>query len=504
MFPRSMLAAAVLAVSLPATTQRLVTTPVPTAHPDDTAAHGGAAAPASEAGGRETTIDDQVEVALTVYNSSLSLVRDVREVRLVPGDGALRFIDVAATVKPATVHLRSLTDPSQVSVLEQNYEYDLLEPDKLLRKYVGREVTLIRKREENGTTREETVRATLVSFNGAPIWKIGGEYVTGLHADHVRFPELPATLYSRPTLLWSLTNRGAPRHRLEVSYLAERISWNADYVLTVSRDDSRADLDGWVTLANQSGTEFRNARLQLVAGDLHRVASGVDQDEVMAERAMKLAASAPAMTQEAFAEYHLYTLGRRTTVANNETKQLSLLSGTGVPVQKRFVVDGRSFYYRNVHRPGSPLKDQVKVFYRLRNAEAGGLGMPMPAGTVRVYQADTKGGLQFVGEDRIDHTPKDETLDLQIGTAFDVVAERKQTDFERVSDDVFEVAFEVTLRNHKATPITVEVNEPIGGSWRMVQHSHAWTKTDAWAAQFAVPVAAEGTATLRYRVRVTY
>ena len=451
---------------------------------------------------RETTMADQVDLSLTVYNGNLVLVRDVRDLEITPGTADLRFGDVAATVNAATVHLRSLTDPSTLGVVEQNYEYDLLEPDKLLRKYVGRDVTLVRARTENGTTRLEEVKARLVSYNNGPIWKIGNEYVTGLGADHIRFPELPDNLYSRPTLVWTLTNQGPAKHRVEASYLAGEMSWQSDYVLTVSRDDRLADLDGWVTLRNSSGTSFRNARLQLVAGDLNRVQPAPRSVGAM-DKALR-AAAVNEMHQEAFSEYHLYTLGRRTTIANAETKQLALLDGTGVPVTKRYLVQGQQFYYHNHQNPGAPIKDQVEVYYRFKNDRRSGLGMPMPAGTVRVYQNDANGGTHFVGEDRIDHTPKDETLDLKIGNAFDVVCERKQTDFEKISASVYEIEFEITLRNHKATPIAVEVHEPVGGTWRMLQHTHPWTKTAAWAAQFDVPVPAEGTSVLRYRVRVEY
>ena len=210
------------------------------------------------------------------------------------------------------------------------------------------------------------------------------------------------------------------------------------------------------------------------------------------------------MAQEAFAEYHLYTLGRKTTINNSETKQVSMLSGTDVPVLKRFVVDGRSFYYHNVQHPGAPLKDAVQVYYQFRNEQKTGLGLPMPAGVVRVYQADAKGGVQFVGEDRIGHTPKDESLKLKIGNAFDVVCERTQTDFRRIDSHSHEVEFQITLRNHKNTAIDVEVNEPIGGTWRMLRSSHEWTKTAAWAAQFRVAVPADGRAVLTYRARFEY
>jgi hypothetical protein len=181
-----------------------------------------------------------------------------------------------------------------------------------------------------------------------------------------------------------------------------------------------------------------------------------------------------------------------------------MLGATGFPVQKRYVVEGQAFYYHNAQHPGAPIKDVVQVFYQFSNEEKSGLGMPMPSGNVRVYQADSKGGLQFVGEDRINHTPKDESLNLKIGNAFDVVCERKQTDFQRIATNVYDVEYEITVRNHKTNAISVEVNEPIGGTWRMLQSSHEWQKTSAWAAQFAVPVGQDGTAVLKYRVRVTY
>jgi hypothetical protein len=452
---------------------------------------------------QSTTLADQADLAVTVYNSDIALVRDVRNLRLPGGTFDLQFMDIAATVNPATVHFRSLTQPAALGVLEQNYEYDLLEPEKLLRKYVGREVTLVRVRQDGGSSREEEVRARLLSYNNGPVWQIGKEIVTGLHADHIRFPELPGNLHSRPTLIWTLQNDGSATHRVEASYLAAKLAWNADYVLTVGRDDRTADLDGWVTLTNGSGTAFNNAKLQLVAGDLNRVRQALER-RMDADSLSSRAAAAPQMAQEAFSDYHLYTLGRRTTINNNETKQVSMLSGTGVPTLKRYVVNGQAYYYRNPHFPGAPIKDVVQVFYQFRNEQKGGLGMPMPAGTIRVYQADSKDGVHFVGEDRIGHTPKDETINIKIGNAFDVVCERKQTDFRKIAANVYELEYEITLRNHKGTAVDVEVNEPIGGTWDMLRSSHKWTKTAAWALQFEVPVAAEGSAVLKYRVRVTY
>jgi hypothetical protein len=460
-----------------------------------------AAAPASQ----ETvtaTLDDQVDLAVTVYNSNIALVRDTRTVRLGRGVADLHFMDIAATVNPASVHFRSISDPSRVTVLEQNYEYDLLEPDKLLRKYVGRDVTLVRRRSEQGTTVDEEVQARLLSYNSGPVWRIGNEIVTGLQSDHIRFPELPGNLYSRPTLIWTLDNRGEAQHRVETSYLAGKLSWNADYVLTVARDDRTADLDGWVTVVNGSGTAFRNAKLQLVAGELNRIRPMLQRELRDSAKMLADTAAAP-MAQEAFSDYHLYTLERKTSINNDESKQVSMLAASGFPIRKQYIVDGQPYYYRSAY-PGAALKDPVQVVYQWKNEAAQGLGMPMPAGTVRVYQADSKGGVQFVGEDRIAHTPKDEVIAIKVGHAFDVICERKQVDFQRIATNVFEAEYEMTLRNHKTAPISVQVNEPIGGDWRMLRASHRWEKTSAFAAQFDVPVAVDGTSVLRYRVRVTY
>jgi hypothetical protein len=453
---------------------------------------------------QSTSLSDQTDLAVTIYNSNIALIRDVRELQFGRGNFHLKFMDIAATVNPATVHFRSLTEPDKVGVLEQNYEYDLLEPAKLLNKYVGKEVTLVRSYMDNGTTKHEEIKATLLANNNGPVWKIGNDIVTGGYSESYRFPEVPANLYDRPTLLMSLQNLGALKQKIETSYLAGNLSWNADYVLTVGRDDKAADLDGWVTVINNSGTAFRNARLQLVAGDLNRLPEAARYSAAETVRAVPMGKAAQQFQQENFSEYHLYSLGRRTSVEDKETKQISLLEGTGVPVEKLFVVNGQNFYYHNRQNPGSPLKDPVMVFYKFKNEEKAGLGIPLPAGNVRVYQKDSKGGLLFIGEDHIDHTPKDEFINVKIGNAFDVVCERKQTDYKSLGSNLWEMEFEITLRNHKDAPVTVQVNEPIGGDWEMLSSTYKATKTGAFAAQFDVPVKANGESVLKYRIRAKW
>ncbi len=450
-----------------------------------------------------STLADQKDVAVTVYNSNIALVRDVRRLKLPAGTVDLRFMDIAAQVNPATVHIVSLTAPKDLTVLEQNYEYDLLNPAKLLDKYVGKELTLVRLRLDNNSTREEYVKATLLANTEGPVWKVGNEIVTGMGSDRYIFPDLPENLYSKPTLVWLLENKESGEQSLEASYLTNEMNWNADYVLTVAGNQQNADLNGWVTIVNHSGTAFRNAQLQLVAGELNRVQPPVAKAMTMRQMAVP-APSQPEFVQEAISEYHLYTLERRTNLRQNETKQISLLASTGVNIAKVFEVDGQSFYYRNAQRPGEPFKDPVQVHLKFKNSQQNSLGLPLPAGTVRVYQGDSKGRVQFIGEDHIGHTAKDETLDLHIGNAFDVVEERKQTDFRSYGSNTYEMEYQITLRNHKPEPITVLVNEPIGGDWTMLESNFKYEKTAAFAARFTVPVTAEGESVLKYRVRVKW
>ena len=449
-----------------------------------------------------STQQDQKDLAVTVYNSNVALVRDVRRLRLPAGTLDLRYMDIAAEVNPATVHIVSLTAPKDLNVLEQNYEYDLLSPLKLLQKYVGKELTLVRTVTENNSTKEVPVKATLLALNDGPVWKVGNEIVTGIGTDRYIFPDLPENLYSKPTLIWLLDNARAGEQTVEASYLTNQVNWNADYVLTIGADQKGADLNGWVTVINNSGTSFGNAQLQLVAGEVHRVTEG-SLGQLPRPMMKAAVAGAAQFVQEPISEYHLYSLERRTNLQDKETKQISLLAATGVGFSKVFEVDGQQYYYHNAQSPGAPVKEPVQVHIKFKNSQENALGMPLPAGTVRVYQGDSKGRVQFIGEDRIGHTPKDETLDLHIGNAFDVVAERKQTDFKSFGR-AFEFAFEISLRNHKPDPITVVINEPIGGDWTMLDSNYKYEKTAAFAAQFQVPVAANAESVLKYRVRVQW
>lgn len=454
---------------------------------------------------QSTTAADRQSVNITVYNSNLGLVRETRKLSLPAGRIALRFADVTAQIRPETVHLASLTAPASLRILEQNYQYDLLNPAKLLDKFVGRQITLVLRHYQNNTESFEPVQATLLSNNNGQVWRINGQIVINpSNIAEMRFPDLPRNLVATPTLVWDVENRESGAQTIEASYLTAGMNWRADYVLLVNADDTKGDLQGWVTLTNSSGATFEDARLQLVAGDVNRVTEERTYAVagVMAKNGR--VADEAQFQEQGFFEYHLYTLQRPATIRDNETKQVSLLEAVGFDVKKEFVLNGQHYYYTGYNNPGQPIKEKVGVYMQFRNSQQNKLGMPLPAGTVRLYKKDDKGNQQFIGEDHIDHTPKDEDIRVKVGDAFDIVAERKETDYKMIARNVYEYAYEIKIRNHKDTPVNVIVNEPIGGDWEMVSSTFEAKKTAAFAAQFNVPVAKDGEATLSYRVRVRY
>jgi hypothetical protein len=454
------------------------------------------AAPVAGAAPVKITAAEQRDVMITVYNSNLGLVKDVREVRLDGGLIETHFMDVAAQIDPTSVLLRSLTDASGLKILEQNYEYDLLSSEKLMEKYVGRKVRLY---QSNGTFQE----ATLLSTRG-PVYDINGQIHMG-HFGSVVLPALPEDLVSKPTLAWLLRNTRPASQRVEASYLTAGISWKSDYVMLINAADSRADLTGWVTINNQSGATYRDAALKLVAGDVNRAASRDDS-----RRAMEIAAKAasPAVADrefksEGFFEYHLYTLDGRTTIKESQTKQLTLLSAADFPVEKQFIYYGAANYHRTQY--GVPISNQkVGVYLDIRNTKENRLGVPLPKGKVRVYKADASGSQQLIGEDWIDHTPKDERVRIKMGEAFDVVGERVQRDWKKIGSNLYEIEWEITLRNHKKEAVTVEVIEPMPGDWEVLRATHPHDKLQAFTARWKIPVPKEGAATLGYRTRVRF
>jgi hypothetical protein len=445
-------------------------------------------------------VEDQTGVAITIYNVNLGLVKDEREIKIPKGTGQLLFKDVASGIIPTSVYIKSLTDPHGLRILEQNYEYDLLNPQKLLDKYVGKDVKLYYKNPY--TEREEITTATLLSNNGGPIFKIGNEITFG-HPGRIIFPGVPENLISKPTLVWLLENNLGSKQKVEASYLTNDINWHADYVLTLNNRDDRADLSGWVTIDNKSGASYKDAKLKLIAGDVHRVKEEREYREKMLRLAEVAARPAPQFKEEEFFEYHIYILQRPSTIKDNETKQINFITAGDIPVKKELVFQGAQYYYYSRYDEASP-NQKIGVFVEAENRKENNLGIPLPKGIVRVYKKDTEGSLQFIGEDLIDHTPKDEKIRVKVGDAFDVIASRKQTDWKKIAYDTYEAAFEISLRNHKKEDITVKVIEPIPGDWTMLSSSYEYKKTKAFTAEFNIPVPKDREAKLTYRVKMRF
>jgi hypothetical protein len=423
------------------------------------------------------------EVAVTVYNDNLGVVKDQRSFSIASGLSELRFTDVASSIDPTSVHLRPLGRGS-LDILWQDYRFDLVSTEKLLEKYLDQPV-------EVATKDEQIKRGTLLSYDPASLvlQETGGGLLLLSRAEvrQVSLRELPKGLLTRPTLVWRLQAGAGGAQPLEVSYMTGGMSWHAEYVAVIDENASSLDLQGWASVENRSGAGYPDAKVKLVAGAIHRAPHprGPIRPE-MAEGVMM----AKAMVEErGFFEYHLYEVPTRATLAQNEVKQLGLLQAAGVRSMKKFTYDG------------SADPKRVNVSVEFENSEAGGLGMPLPGGVVRVFQRDRDGSLELAGEDRIEHTPKNETVRVSVGAAFDIAAERKQTDFRQVTPRVTEQSFEITLKNHKKEPADVTVVEHAWGDWEIVKSSHPAKKKDATTVEFTVRCVPETPLTLTYTLR---
>jgi hypothetical protein len=423
-------------------------------------------------------------LSVTVYNQDLGAVRDERVLTVQGGRDTLRFTDVPARIDPTSVHLEA-ADGKDLEVLEQNYAYDLVGASTVLNRYLDLEVRI---RDEDG----EVFEGTLLSHTGEQILMAPRDgSVIILRKERmaeIRCPALPEGLTTRPTLIWQLQTRNGGERRARVSYLTGGLSWAARYVAVVNEEETEVRLGAWVSLTNESGTTFPDADLQLVAGDVHRVREPRRFMALDKGRPMEMA-GAPAFEEEAFFEYHLYTLDRTTTLADKETKQIALFQPTGVDVEKQ---------YEFAAWKG----EKVRVVLVFENSKDKGLGLPLPGGIVRVYKADRRERLQFIGEDRISHTPRDEEVRLFLGDAFDIVGERKVLDRRRISDRVREEDIEISLRNRKESgEVEIIVEELLYGDWTILQSSLPYEQKEAQKAEFRVKVPAGEETILTYTVR---
>lgn len=453
---------------------------------------------------KRTSLEDQKSVTVTIYNENLALIKDQRKITLDKGFNLLAFRGVSAKMRAETALLRNLNNAG-LKVIEQNFDFDLLTPQKLLEKYVGKQVHIA---SMNPVTGEEKIeQATILSTNQGVVVQIDDRIETNPRGRYI-FNKLPENLRDQPTLIIQLNSSTAKPQDVELSYLSGGLSWKADYVAELNANDDKLDLVGWVTLNNTSGTSYNNAKLQLVAGDVNVVKNEFRKVARGKMAMMEMADAAPAMQQESLFEYHLYSLNRPTTISNKQKKQVSLLSATQIPVNKEFLLQGSNYYYQSSYgNIGQKLK--VGVFVEFKNKEKSGLGIPLPKGIVRVYKKDKSGNAQFIGEDKIDHTPKNEDVRLKLGDAFDITADKKQTNFKKRNaygkyNYAYESAYEVKIKNAKPEAVTVVVREPIPGDWKIEQSSHKFKKVASGTAEWQIKVPAEGSVTLEYTALVRY
>jgi hypothetical protein len=452
---------------------------------------------------------------------ALALVKDARKVKVANGDNLLAWRDVSAQIQHETALLRSL-DGRKLTLYEQNFDFDLLTPQKLLEESVGEQIRVIRHQPITGVEMSEY--ATVLAANEGAVLKFSDRVETALpNPGRLAFPGVPAHLRDRPTLSmlfktevptpFFASSKATVDQDMELSYLTTGLTWKADYVAELANKEDSIDLNGWVTLTNTSGTAYNNARLQLIAGEVNRAQPESRPMPRMA-KAMAMADAAPTMQEEGLFEYHLYTLDRLTTLMDKQTKQVALLSAQKVAVDKEFRLTGGEWYYTSQQGDlGKKLKPGVYMEFtnKAEKGENVGLGVPLPKGIVRVYKKDSAGRAQFIGEDRIDHTAKGETIKLKLGEAFDITADKKQVDFQKIAatgfnarGGVIETAYQMDIRNSKSEKVVVTVVEAIPGEWQMLQESHPHKKASARNATWDVPVPTEGKATLAWRVRVKY
>lgn len=446
-----------------------------------------------------------------------ALVKDWRKISLGAGTSVVTFKDVAGKIDATTVHFKSITDPDGTSVLEQNFEYDLVSVDKILSRYIDRPITLV-------MGPDSSITGRLLSFDPANVIIQTEDpsdplrfFTKGEVLRNMRFSAIPGGLVTRPTLAWKVQTARPGEHLVKVTYETGGMSWDTDYTAVLRKEDKIVDLSGWVTIRNQSGSSYESAELKLVAGDLHR-ASPPGTSAAAYASVSKMRESADertGFTEKSFFEYHLYTLGRKTSLADSSVKQIELFDpANGVPCRKVFVYYGAPVgreYWGQVMQDrnfGLTSNNKVDIYLEFKNSKDQGLGMPLPAGRVRVMKEDeADGSLELVGEDRIDHTPKDEPVRLKLGNAFDILGERKQTDFKCDSSARWIVeSFEIRVRNHKDEDVDVIVKENLYRwvNWEIQTESSGHVKQDSRTVHFPIKVPKNGETTVTYTVKYTW
>lgn len=451
------------------------------------------------------------DIEVTVYNQGFGLVKEVRDMNISKGTNNYIFDDVASMIEPQSVLFKSLTDTSSISLLEQNYEYDLLNARNILAKSIGKKVTC-----------KDGIVGTLISAPGIGNSSDAGIIVKTDDGKIMLYPsieyitELPEGLISKPSLNMLINSTKDIKHDMELSYITNGLNWSANYVVLLGEDDTTCDINGWVTINNNCGTTYKDANLTLVAGDVNKIQPKVYKNANRMMGAMvedvAMAAPAPNFVEEGFFEYHLYKLGRKTTVKSNENKQIALLEGNNVKITKKmtFTPHFRNLgfclnYDKNPYAFCTSNNTKIPILLTIENKEANNLGMPMPKGIVKIYKKDKAGNEQFVGEDSIDHTPKDEKIKLRVGNAFDIVGEYKLMNYKRIDKNTIEETYQVEIKNHKKNEdVTVYFYENTWGDWKITKKDCDFNKIDAGTIEFPITVKADSNKIITYTIRTKY
>ncbi len=446
----------------------------------------------------ETTLTDQHTLFVTIYNQDMALIKDGRSLVLPKGESTLAVKGVSGRILPET----ALLTAEKLTVVEQNFEFDLLTPGSLLKKFTGEKIAVIKTHPDTG--KETIQQATVLSSEAGVVLEMERGIETGIPG-RLLFPYIPDNLRTSPTLTLLVKSDTKDKQELELTYLTRGLTWKADYVAQLDPLERLLDLKGWVTLTNTSMTTYTNADLQLVAGDINIVPQQVERDYRQPYAMAKGARVAQEFSEEQLLDYHLYTLNRKTTLKHNQTKQVALFSADQVSCRKEYLLQGQSYYYGG-SRGTTAVKLKIDVYLEVKNAKKNRLGIPLPKGVVRVYKEDKGGKLQFAGEDRIDHLAENSTMRLKLGSAFDITAERKQTDYRKLgaagqSVYKYQSSYEITLKNGKNEAVQVKVVEPVPGQWRITRQSHAHTKASARHAVWHIEVPAKGETVLDYTVQ---
>ena len=448
----------------------------------------------------EIKVSQSKNVSVTVYNQDFGIVRETRNLFLREGTNFVRFEDVAEKIDPTTVSFKSLTSPDAVSVLEQNFQYDVLNVANVLDKSVGKKLTIKHYGNDGRITSDIGTLLAPPHESGQFMIRTDSGVVLNSSGE-VEISELPSGMVPKPSLLWKLNSQKAGEHSSEIAYQTKSMDWHCDYVAIVNEEENEASLNGWVTINNNSGATYGNAAIKLLAGDINQIGpQGPDADYFTDKPILQAGFATPPFQESSFSEYHLYTLNGRTDLKDKESKQMSLFNADKILTTKKYVFDSQTAELASTRDNSEEQVRKVATKLEIQNKKDNQLGMPLPKGRVRIFKKDKDGALQLIGEDEIDHTPSDEKLRLLIGNSFDLVALRKQTSQTAVSNKHVRESYEIVLRNHKKIDATITCVEHANGDCKIINSSLPFVKKSAKVFEFTVPVSAGEEAKLTYTI----